>query len=76
MNSTGMACVAQSTTFCEVTSLHFNGAVGQQEKTASGLSARLSRVPRTASWSSFMMLKASMVNAPVTTGFSPYMRLR
>jgi hypothetical protein len=54
-----------------VTSLHLIGAVGQQEKTASGFSASACSVPRTATRRSFMTSNASIVNAPVTTGFSP-----
>ncbi len=69
--STGMPCVAQSTTFCEVTSLQRRGAVGQHENTAKGLAASSAWLPRTASWRSRMTAKASIVKAPVTTGFSP-----
>ena len=70
MNSTGMPHRAQSTTFCEVTSLHLMGEVGQHEKTVSGLALSSSADPRTASWRSRMMVNASIVKAPVTTGFS------
>ena len=50
--------------------------VGQHENTVSGLAASSPSLPRTASWRSRMMLKASMVKAPVTTGFSQYRRSR
>ena len=36
MYSTGMEYNAESTTFCEVTSLHLRGAVGQQENMVRG----------------------------------------
>ena len=76
MYSTGIAARAQSTRFWEVTSLHLSGLVGQQEKIVRGFAASSSAEPRTASWSSFMSPKASMVKAPVTTGFSQFMRPR
>ncbi len=71
MNSTGMPAAAQSTTFCDVISLHFSGAVGQQEKIVSGLARSSCSLPRTASCMSRITWKDSMVKAPVTTGFSP-----
>ena len=76
MNSTGMPQLPQSSTFWLVTSLHLRGEVGQQEKTVRGRAFSSSALPRTASWRSFMIPKASTVKAPVTTGFSPYRRLR
>ena len=64
-----------STTFWDVTSLHLSGAVGQHENTASGLAFNASADPRTANWRSRIMVNASMVNAPVITGFSPNSKL-
>jgi hypothetical protein len=76
MYSTGIEHKAQSTRFCEVTSLHFRGAVGQHEKTVSGFAASSSFDPLTASCRSLITLKASVVKVPVTTGFSQNIRLR
>jgi len=47
MYSTGIPARAQSIRFCEVTSLHLSGAVGQQEKIVSGLAFRSFSVERT-----------------------------
>ena len=76
MNSTGMPARAQSTTFWLVTSLQRSGAVGQQEKIVRGAARNAASVPRAITCRSRITSKASMVNAPVTTGFSPYSRLR
>jgi hypothetical protein len=69
--STGMPARAQSTTFCDVTSLHLRGAVGQQEKIVRGFARSASAEPRTATWRSRITANASTVKAPVTTGFAP-----
>ncbi len=76
MNSTGMPARAQSTTFWLVTSLHLSGAVGQHEKIVSGAARSASAEPRTITCRSRITSKASTVKAPVTTGFTPWSRLR
>ena len=76
INSTGIDQRAQSTRFWLVTSLHLRGDVGQQEKMVSGLARSADSVPRTAICRSFMISNDSTVKAPVTTGFSPYRRLK
>ena len=62
---------AQSTTFWLVTSLHLSGAVGQQEKIASGCSRSAVLAAAHGHLQVPHHLEGLVVKAPVTTGFSP-----
>src|SRR3990170_3539941 len=67
MNSTGMEYLAQSSTFWEVTALHLNGDVGQQENTARGFNFSPWADPLTVTSMSFITSNDSIVKVPVTT---------